>query len=92
MIVKILGILDIIAAIIFWLFGMFHIIPSNIILIVAFYLLIKGIIFLISLDVASILDVIVSVLIFISLNFALPKVIVFLIALYLVQKGILSLL
>lgn len=92
MIIKILGILDIIAAILFWIFGMFHIIPSNIILIIAFYLLIKGIIFIISLDVASILDVIVSILIFISINFMLPKVAVFLISLYLIQKGVLSLL
>jgi hypothetical protein len=92
MIIKILGILDIIAAILFWLFGFFYIIPQSVIMIVAFYLLIKGIIFIISLDVASILDIIVSILIFVSLNFTLPKVVIFLIALFLLQKGVLSLL
>ena len=92
MIVKILGILDIIAAILFWLFGMFHIVPSSIILIIAFYLLIKGIIFVISLDAASIIDIVVSILMFISLNFNFPKVIIFLIAFFLLQKGIISLL
>lgn len=92
MIVKILGTLDILAAIIFWLFGMFHIIPSSIILIIAFYLLVKGIIFVISLDIASVLDIIVSVLIFVSLSFTLPKIIIFLISLFLLQKGILSML
>lgn len=92
MMVKILGILDILAAIIFWLFGMFYIIPSTIILIIAFYLLVKGILFLISLDIASILDIIASIFIFVSLNFVLPKVIVIIIVLYLIQKGIFSLL
>jgi hypothetical protein len=92
MIVKILGILDILSAVLFWLFGLFHIIPSSVILIIAFYLLIKGIIFLISLDTASILDVIVSIILFISLSFVLPNIIVFLVAFYLIQKGIFSLL
>jgi len=92
MILKLLGILDIISALIFWIFGMFHIIPLNFILVIAFYLIIKGIIFSISLDAASVIDILVSILIFVSIGFALPKIIVFLIALYLIQKGVFSLL
>lgn len=91
MIVKILGVLDILSAMAFWLFAFFHIIPESLITIIAFYLLVKGIIFLISLDVASALDIIVSVLMFVSLTFALPNIVVFLISLYLLQKGVLSL-
>jgi hypothetical protein len=92
MILKILGILDILAAIFFWLFAVFHIIPTIIILISAFYLLAKGIIFVISRDVASILDIITSITFFISLSFQFPLIIVFLITLYLIQKGIFSML
>lgn len=90
MIVKILGVFDILAAILFWLFAFFHIIPASLITLVALYLLAKGLIFLISLDIASIIDVIVSVIIFISLAVQIPHIIVFLITLYLLQKGVIS--
>lgn len=92
MIIKILGIFDLIAAVSFWLFAFFHIIPSSVIIILALYLLIKGIIFLVSMDLASILDILAAILIFISLAIALPKVIIFLVSIYLLQKGVLSLL
>lgn len=92
MIIKILGILDILTALLFWLSAFFHIIPEKILLIVAFYLLAKGIFFIISRDIASILDVISAGIIFISLNFTLPAIVVILVALFLLQKGILSLL
>ena len=90
MIVKILGALDILSAILFWLFGMFHIVPSVIITLIAFYLLIKGLFFLISLDFASILDIIVAIIMFISIGFVMPNIIIFLVALFLLQKGIFS--
>jgi hypothetical protein len=91
-IVKILGILDILAALFFWLFAFFKIIPDNWILIIAFYLLVKGTVFLLSKDFASMLDIACSILIFVSLSFSMPEVISALVTLYLIQKGIFSLL
>ncbi|MBU1136571.1 MAG: hypothetical protein ABIG37_01635 [Nanoarchaeota archaeon] len=92
MILKILGSLDILTAVIFWLFAIFGIFPSYIVTIPAVYLLIKGIFFLISQDIASIIDVFCAILIFASFSFALPKFLIILITLFLIQKGIFSLL
>lgn len=92
MIVKLLGLLDILIAVCFWLFGFFNILPGNFMMILAFILLAKGLFFLISMDIASMIDIAVSVLIFISLNFHLPKIVVALIVIYLLQKGIFSML
>ena len=91
MIVKILGVFDLISAAIFWLYFFFHI-GSSIIIFPAIYLIIKGALFLISLDIPSVIDIIVGILILISLNFSLPIFIGVLIILYLLQKGVLSLL
>ena len=91
MIVKILGVLDILTAIFFWIFAFFGIGPKTLVMILAFYLLIKGVIFLISADIASIIDIISAALIFLSLNFPLPKIIIILVALFLLQKGVFSL-
>lgn len=92
MIVKILGILDLIVGILFWLFGIFNIIPSNIILILGFILLAKGIAFIINLNPASILDVICAFVIISATSIILPKLVIILISLFLIQKGILSVL
>jgi len=92
MIIKFLGILDILAAILFWLFGFFHIIPESIITFFALYLLAKGIFFVISLDIASFLDIFAAILILLSLVIIMPKIIIILITLYLIQKGVMSLL
>ena len=92
MIVKILGILDIIAAILFWIGGMFHIIPANMLLIVGFYLLVKGAVFLIFKDIASILDIVCSAVVFLAVSFSIPLIIVIIVSLFLLQKGIFSLL
>jgi len=90
MILKILGSLDILSGIVFWMSGLFHFIPQKIMIIFAFYLLIKGVVFLISKDIASILDVCCSLIIFLSFSYSIPAVIVIIIALFLIQKGILS--
>lgn len=92
MILKILGIIDILTAIFFWTFGILGIVPKSIILIFAFYLLIKGVVFLISADIASILDIVCASIIFISLNFVIPTFLVIIVAIFLLQKGIFSLL
>ena len=90
MIIKVLGVLDIIAAMIIWIFIFFNL-GSSIILLVAFYLLIKGSIFLISLDVLSIADIIASFILFAALNFHIPKFVGIIVILYLLGKGIMSL-
>lgn len=89
--VKIMGIVDLLAAVLFWIFAFFGIIPKSGIMLIAFYLLIKGAVFLISADVASILDIVCSLLIFIALSFSLPKILVFIVVLFLLQKGFFSL-
>ena len=92
MIVKVLGILDIFAAMFFWLSFFFKFIPEKLILIAAFYLLIKGVVFLISKDIASILDIVCAGVIFLTLNYTIPSFLAILVSLFLLQKGILSLL
>jgi len=89
-IAKILGIFDILTAIIFWVFGFFNI-GRGIILFFAVYLLVKGAIFLVSQDIASIGDVVCSIIIFASLGFTMPKLVVSVVSLFLLQKGIFSL-
>lgn len=92
MIVKILGIIDIILALLFWVSSFFHIIPNTVILAGAIYLLAKGIIFLMSEQIASVLDVIIAVAMILSLSFALPSFLVIILVLLLLQKGVVSLL
>jgi hypothetical protein len=91
MIIKILGILDIIVGICFWLFGIFNIIPSEFIFILGLFLLVKGIIFITGFSIASFFDIFLGILIIISTSFNLPKIIIILISLFIVQKGIFSL-
>ena len=90
-IVKILGLLDIITAAIFWLSGLFALIPQHFVLLFSFFLFVKGIFFLMSKDIASIFDIICAVLIYSSLSFAMPKFIIILVTLFLLQKGVFSL-
>lgn len=91
MILKILGIMDILAALSFWAFSIFHIIPSSVILIFAVYILVKGIIFLISEHIASVFDILIAFVMFLSLSVSIPQIIVILLTLILIQKGAFSL-
>tara|TARA_Y100000310_G_C20690587_1_gene821943 strand:+ start:3905 stop:4186 length:282 start_codon:yes stop_codon:yes gene_type:complete len=91
MIVKILGILDIFIAIVFWLFGMFHIIPSNFILLLGMILLVKGLVFVFNLNITSILDIVSAVLIILATSINMPIIVIALITLFLLQKGVFSL-
>jgi len=91
MIIKILGIFDLISGISFWLFAFFKIIPESFITIIAFYLIIKGLLFIIFKDIASILDIISGILIYLSLIIAFPQFVPILVTLFLIQKGIFSL-
>ena len=92
MIVKVLGILDIFIAVCFWIFGILNVLPERFILILGFILLIKGLVFIWGMSVASALDIIVGAIIMLSTVVTMPKVMVVLIALFLLQKGIFSLL
>lgn len=94
MIVKILGFLDLLTAIFLWLGYFFKIIPEQFLLLVAFYLLIKGVFFIIlsaGTSIASFVDVIISGIIFLSFQHTIPKFLIILISLHLIIKGILSL-
>jgi len=90
MIVKILGSLDLIAGISFWLFTSFNFLESFM-LVIALYLIAKGVLFLISKDIASALDVISGIIIITSVSYTLPTIVYVLVILYLLQKGVFSL-
>jgi len=92
MIIKILGILDIFVGIIFWLFGVFGIIPKSFILLIGIILLVKGLIFSIKPNITSILDVISAILIISATSITFPFIVIFLVSLFLLQKGVFSLL
>ena len=94
MLVKILGISDLIIAILFVIntnldkSGWF---PDKIILYAGIFLLVKGIFFALTLDFASILDIICAGIILISLAVHIPLLITAIVIILLLQKGFLSL-
>jgi len=94
MIIKILGILDIFVGLVFWLFGIFNIIPSSFILLLGLILLVKGIIFITGLSIVSAVDIISGIIIIIASasEIIMPKLVIILVALFLIQKGIFSML
>ena len=89
MVAKVLGVFDIFVGICFAIFIFFGIIPYDFMFFLGIILLIKGGIFCINLDVASVLDVIAALIILMS-NLSIPKGIVILVSLFLIQKGIFS--
>ena len=90
MLLKILGILDIFIGICFWIFSFSGIISYKFMFILGLILLIKGVIFGITLNIASILDVVSALIILINLE-GMPKLVILLVVAFLVQKGIFSL-
>ena len=93
MIVKILGALDILVALSFWVFGIFHISAmAGFILVLGLFLLVKGIAFATTLNITSILDIICALTIIASTSMVMPKVVVIILSLFLLQKGIFSML
>jgi hypothetical protein len=92
MIVKILGVLDIFVALVFWLFGMFELsVMTGFILVLGLFLLAKGLVFAASFNLISVLDILSGIIIIAATGFAMPKVIVIIVSLFLLQKGIFSL-
>jgi hypothetical protein len=92
MIIKILGILDIFVGMCFWVFGIFGLIPGEFIILLGLFLLCKGIVFATNLSVASILDIISSIIIIFSSSIEMPNFLIIIVSLFLLQKGIFSLL
>lgn len=92
MIVKLLGIFDILVGVIFWIFGIFHILPESLVLILGLFLLAKGVVFATNLNVTSILDIVSAVIILSATSVIMPQIVVILVALFLLQKGIFSML
>jgi hypothetical protein len=93
MIIKILGIFDIFVALCFWVFGIFHLsFMSHFIFILGCILLVKGIIFLTGLSIASVLDIIASFALIGGASTFLPNIVVIIVTLFLIQKGAFSLL
>ncbi len=93
MIVKVLGALDILVALSFWVFEIFHInVMAGFILVLGFFLLIKGIAFATTLNITSILDIICALIIMASTSMVMPRVVVIILSLFLLQKGIFSIL
>jgi len=90
MILKIFGALDVLAALSLWIFHFFGVIPQNFIMLLAFYLLAKGIFLLLSADIASALDVVSAIIIFSSFSVSMPSVVIIIVVLFLLQKGLLS--
>jgi hypothetical protein len=91
MIVKILGILDIIVSLLFWVYAIFNVqILAGIIFILGFILLVKGIIFITGFSIPSFLDIGSALIIIASSTIELPAVLVIIVSLFLLQKGVMS--
>lgn len=90
MIVKFLGVLDILAAMVFGLFNFFGIFSNKLVLGLAFYLIAKGALFLMSKNFISILDIAAGLIFVVSANTHIPYFIAILPIVFLIQKGVFS--
>jgi len=93
MLAFILGVADIITAVLFVCYTNFGWFSASLVTGFVIYLLFKGGLFSLSLDIASIIDVICAILMLGSLhfNFILPGIAVGIIGIYLIIKGLMSL-
>lgn len=93
MIVKILGLLDIFVGLLFWIMGVFNVDSlQGLVLILGLFLLMKGVAFAVTLDVISVLDIVMSLIVIVGCSVDLPIFIVVIISLFLIQKGVFSML
>lgn len=92
MIVKVLGVLDILVGIIFAFEGIdkWGIIPNILVLIFGIALLVKAAMFIAFMDFASVVDVICALLIIVSFWIPVVAWLHAIVALFLIQKGIVS--
>ena len=92
MIIKILGFLDIVVGLSFWLFGVFGIESlAGLILIFGLLLLVKGIIFVIGMDFISMVDIIFGIVVIVGSSVEMPILVIIVVSLFLIQKGVFSL-
>ena len=91
MLVKILGILDILAAFLIFALSFGLNIPHGIIIVFIVILLAKGA-FILTKSIASAFDILAGVILILALFFTLPQIIFFIPGILVLQKGILSLL
>jgi len=92
MIIKLLGILDILCAGLLALFYFFSFVPTQLLMVAGIYLAVKGSFFLLSKDVASIIDIACAIVMFTIIAFNVPYFVVAICCLFLIQKGVFSLL
>jgi hypothetical protein len=91
MIVKILGAMDILTGLLFWLFGILGFGSKELILLLGMVLLIKGIVFIYGFSLISFFDIIIGLVIMSSGGgVVMPKVVVIIVCLFLLQKGAFS--
>ncbi len=90
--IKILGILDVITAIIMFAMPFNFGIPASVIFVFAVYLLVKGVIFIT--NPMSWIDLAIAVILLLNYHsiFALPRTAMFILAFIILQKGLFSLL
>lgn len=92
MMIKILGIIDIITAVLFWIFAIFNVrYLTGIVLLLGLFLLVKGIVFIANLSLASLLDITSSIFIIYASSNEINIIFVIAVSLFLLQKGIFSL-
>ena len=92
MVIKTLGIFDILISILFFTFIVFDIKSlAGIILLSGLFLLVKGVVFIGNLNITSIFDVVNSFIIILSSSIEINIIIAIIVSLFLLQKGIFSL-
>jgi len=92
MLVKILGVFDLFVAIILFLMALNTYIWGWLILLLVIILSVKSLPFLLTFCLASIIDIIVALVLFLSLFFGISPIIFLIAALAIAQKGVMSLL
>ena len=91
MIVKFLGIIDILAGLLYLFVEIFQIIPKDLLLFAGLILIVKGGAFILNFNVPSALDILCGIIILLSIIVQMPQFIVILVIIFLAQKGIISL-
>lgn len=94
MIIKVLGVIDIFTGLLFWAFGILGIGNKEFILLLGLILLIKGIVFMTSMNIISLFDMLSGGVIILAVGGSgegISKIIVIIVSLFLLQKGAFSL-
>lgn len=92
MIVKILGVVDLLIAALLFLSLKFDVIGSKIVVIIAVYLIIKSLCFIWSRDIASMIEIVIGIALIISIYTTIPHALIYLISIYFLIKSAFSML